>query len=891
MKYYVCLFKKFNNYFNRIIKGYATLSEYQTAVGTGNFYLYANEVNYNPADNVSTELIINDCPFDADYLVYLNDNLAIVSRWFILETVKTRNGQYKHLLRRDVIYEYHNELMSAPVYVQKGMLSDGDPFILNSEGMSFNEIKTRETLLKDRSNSSWAVIYLAKNATPTSITVQVPSEDIVYVTLANIASEVGISEQALANLMNIGGGENIPAFFTNDIEFRFGLRYFGVFNLKIQLFFDGSMNKKYGQTPYALSWNKPLYEAPVKELGQVGMSRVFDALAAAKDTILPEMGTWTEREYLTYEQYNILQRYEGQIVLYNGGYYKFSINAKEYKEDDKIVGPQIYTAFSSVATVLNSLSIPQNTLQNDGEMSLRTKSTRAYLTLKNIAFDDTVPSAELEITSQRNTILDKAYDMIAINVDPVFMGNAGLAGNYALKMALAIAKDLDAYVYDVQLLPYCPMPELLTSDGQLNLDEATEHVDYDYIVSTGPFRARHVMLDSEWTIVDNGDNTVTATYTWANAYPLLTQDFVESYDARNPDLVSNVTLTKNGRNIEVSLTAASAEDVYDAMMTIYAQYNFIGGSATGPTGIVLYPKSADFTAYIDRSLSLTDSVKVESQCNKYRLVSPNYQGMFEFNVAKNGGTVSHFMADCTYKPYTPYIKVTPAFSYMYGTDYGDNRGLLCGGDFSLSRFTSAWESYQLNNKNYQNIFNREIQSLDLEQTLTMRTQIVGASVGTITGGVAGATTGAMASGSWIGAIVGGVVGTAGSALGGAIDTDMLARRQRDEKSLAIDKFNYQLGNIKALPYTLTKVGAFDINSKIWPFLEFYTCTAEEKQALENKILYESMTVMRIDYFGTYWNAFDAPRYFKGELIRNEEIAEDNHILEAIYTELLKGVFI
>ena len=67
---------------------------------------------------------------------------------------------------------------------------------------------------------------------------------------------------------------------------------------------------------------------------------------------------------------------------------------------------------------------------------------------------------------------------------------------------------------------------------------------------------------------------------------------------------------------------------------------------------------------------------------------------------------------------------------------------------------------------------------------------------------------------------------------------------------------------------------------------------EEKDALENKIHYESMTVMRI---GTLQNFINFPdgelHYFKGSLIRNDDIADDSHIVEAIYEELLKGVYI
>ena len=122
-------------------------------------------------------------------------------------------------------------------------------------------------------------------------------------------------------------------------------------------------------------------------------------------------------------------------------------------------------------------------------------------------------------------------------------------------------------------------------------------------------------------------------------------------------------------------------------------------------------------------------MKVDSNCDLYRLVSGNYQGSFEFNLAKNGGSVSFFTAYCTYKPYTPFIKVCPAFNFLYGADFNDNIGLICAGDYSLPRVSSAWQSYQLNNKNYQNIFNRDIQHLEKEQDIQMREQLASGALG------------------------------------------------------------------------------------------------------------------------------------------------------------------
>ena len=79
--------------------------------------------------------------------------------------------------------------------------------------------------------------------------------------------------------------------------------------------------------------------------------------------------------------------------------------------------------------------------------------------------------------------------------------------------------------------------------------------------------------------------------------------------------------------------------------------------------------------------------------------------------------------------------------------------------------------------------------------------------------------------------------------------------------------------------------------KYFHFLEYYTCSDKELEAFKSKIKYESMTVMRIGTLNEYMGFNGELNYFKGSLIRNDEIADDTHILNAIYEELLKGVYI
>lgn len=906
MKYFVYLLKGYNNYFNRIIKGYETIAEYLAELGAGNYFLYSKEVNYNPADNVSTKLVMNDCPFEPDYLIYVDDQSNIISRWFVMETVKTRQGQFEHTLRRDVIYDYHEGLLSSPVYVQKGMLQDNDPFILNSEGMSFNEIKTEETLLKDNTKSAWVVAYVAKDTFVGAPNVQVPDETILdYTTLEEIAQENNIDIDVLIALFDGATHKYISGTFTFKAWANF------LDNSALELYISSYRDTDFNSVGYQQGpdWHTPTSDCFAKIGGQAvnweynlktnqAAGKLFsDALDNHINDIKELWPSFTGDNFVSAELIAKLQNVNKPIFI-NGLYKRIKITAltsREAKYSLPITG--------DLGTIINQFASAWNATQSDPELQLtdisggtfflnNVKETDFTAVLETITDSSDIPSVEITFSSTHNVINDQVYDMIAMPYNDIEVEGANITsnGSVAQKIAQALAIKETEKIYDVQLLPYCPFPEAISSNG-ITIDNLTEHQDYDFILRHNAVLTESKNIDrSEYSVIPQPDG-IMATYTWSPALGDMISPGILNfgYQAQRPNL-GTVTMTRieGTDTFEIIVNCEDLTALNKILVSVWVEYK---SNRTVNESVVLYPKKSSFSVNIEHQLSLRDSMKIESQCNKYRLVSPNYQGSFDFNVAKNGGSCSGFIAECTYKPYSPYIKVVPQFSYLYGTNFGDARGLICGGDFSLPRLNSAWEQYEFQNKNYQNIFNREIQSLDLEQSIEQRMRAVSGGVGILTGGVAGAAGGAMASGNWIGAVVGGVAGTAGSAIGFGLDMDYLARQQRDQRTLAIDKFNYQLGNIKALPYTITKVGTFDINSKIWPFIEYYTCTEQEKTALENKILFESMTVMRIGYVRDYYGIFGEPRYFKGELIRNTELAEDNHIFEAIYAELLKGVYI
>ena len=326
-------------------------------------------------------------------------------------------------------------------------------------------------------------------------------------------------------------------------------------------------------------------------------------------------------------------------------------------------------------------------------------------------------------------------------------------------------------------------------------------------------------------------------------------------------------------------------------------------TTTMPDGTVAVLKSAEgvartflfwitkpnFSFAVSDMIAYSSEPKIQNETQFCRLNSPNFSASFDFSIAKNKG-VDYWQVDCSYKPYQPYIHVAPNWRGLYGSDFNDARGLICTGDFSIDLMTDKWQEYQIQNKNYNEIFNRQIQSLDLQQSIAKRQDIFGAVAGSLSGAMSGATTGALAGG-LPGAIGGGIAGLGISAVGGVMDIIDSQKLRADARSSQFDMFNYQLGNVKALPNTLTKVSTYNINNKIYPFYEIYEATPEEIGALRQQLNWRGYNLGIIGQLSDFQVE---GKYFKGKLIRLEEVHDvslgDNHLLENYNSELQQGIY-
>ena len=383
-----------------------------------------------------------------------------------------------------------------------------------------------------------------------------------------------------------------------------------------------------------------------------------------------------------------------------------------------------------------------------------------------------------------------------------------------------------------------------------------------------------------------------------------------------------ITMSKSlALNLASKLSSELGSFIYDIQLLPYCPIKnlMIGGYITpkfhgdnydvkqsGKTvGVVIWGSQAQFSFTKKIAVSGTKKVmnpieyKTESETELYRLCAPNYSGSFDWNPYKNDTKFPEtreitVTVDCTYRPYTPYIHITPLKGYMYGGEFGDSRGLICGGDYSLTQLNSAWTNYQINNKNYQNIFDRQVSHLDFYQNIDRVQSILNIGSARFQGAAMGASMGAKAGGPVgmaIGAGVGATAGT-GASIADAIVSEL---ERKEDKNYMVSMYNFQLGNIQAMPYSLTKVSALSNNYKFWPFIETYKASQQEIDSMGKKLSYEGMLLSVISDIYTSVKATpvsSAPgKYVKGNFITLEQLADDTHMALDLNNELSKGLYI
>lgn len=860
----------YNNYYNRLVKRLGTVAEY-TALGSDVVLGNIPGVNFIPNDFVNTSQVVNWKGKDPDYVLVV-ENDEIVSRWFVVETRRTTMGQLELTLHRDLVVDFYNETIQAPCFIEKATIRDPETndLIFNNEQMSYNQIKTKETLLTDQSEIPWICVYAARysgdagdaNREVTEFDLKVIKDNVTIAKVFN--SQTDFNNWILKKAADAG----TPGESKVNITQMTGQHI--IFEVK-----TGINNYEF----YSAPWTRTATNATIGTYTDYGTSA----------TKLPDTpgfesecgkGSSTAKDYTVNDvKLTAAQLKAGTDYLFPGGVASDDFTAKFCAKagigNDSTLWDEIHSYANAYVKVNVGGGVVKyyKVIAGNVVRSTSTKTLGWSLTSGNYPVKDDL--GELFITMINNM---DSYTKWRSTANWPYKG-LGYSPGQKYPTITYTSDKISVSLQDV------------TSqfvEQQVKIEKARYHLTdspYDMFVLPYPINGKRVLLNnslkSGWTSV-YADASLSERF----ANQILAQyagDSGSIYDAQilpYCPLVNSTIHTASDGTIQIDLMDSDSQ-AYTAI--------------TESGKVVGYIYHASVSSF-SRSIQLKDPIvikdwKVESECDMYRICSPNYNGVFEFNAAMNGG-VTTMNVQCTYRPFNPYIKVFPAWGRLYGENFSpdnyDARGLICGGDFSLPVVTSAWETYERQNKNYQAQFDRQIQNMRVNNAIAREQEKWSLLAGTVQGGAVGAGAGMMIGGGW-GAVIGGAAGALMSGLAGGKDRQLNEMARQEQIKYAKDMFGFQLGNIQALPQSLSKSVAYTIDNKYFPFLEYYTCSDIEKKALRNKIKYNGMTVGVIGTIAEYM--LEEPSYIKGQLIRIEDIQEDYHILSALADEINMGVFI
>ena len=190
------------------------------------------------------------------------------------------------------------------------------------------------------------------------------------------------------------------------------------------------------------------------------------------------------------------------------------------------------------------------------------------------------------------------------------------------------------------------------------------------------------------------------------------------------------------------------------------------------------------------------------------------------------------------------------------------------------------------------MFNRQIENMEFQNRMGRIQDTANMVAGAVSAGSSGFMGSMMTGNIGVASAIGGVAGVASFGAGLA---DMYFNQKSRNEALDYtkDMFALTLDNIKALPNSLTRISSLNNNNKIWPFIEVYEATDEEKTALRNKIVYNGMTINRIDTISNIYSNKPSTinlGYFKAKVIRLPEEQEDFDLANELAAEINKGVY-
>lgn len=185
-KYSLVFIQGFNQRENRIYRKFSDLYEYIAIDGLQ--WRSEDVVNFPIGDFLECDYIYGPLDIIPDYVIV---GPGVIARYFVTKITHVSGSQYSYHLVRDVLADYDSWLSDPAIIHRASEIPVSYDFAKYKKDMQLSQVKTSETLLKDRPDGrGWIVGYLTKNLITANSSVKVTKTPTAYSSVVDDVSSL-----------------------------------------------------------------------------------------------------------------------------------------------------------------------------------------------------------------------------------------------------------------------------------------------------------------------------------------------------------------------------------------------------------------------------------------------------------------------------------------------------------------------------------------------------------------------------------------------------------------------------------------------------------------------------------------------------------------------------
>lgn len=282
---------------------------------------------------------------------------------------------------------------------------------------------------------------------------------------------------------------------------------------------------------------------------------------------------------------------------------------------------------------------------------------------------------------------------------------------------------------------------------------------------------------------------------------------------------------------------------------------------------------------------------IDKESQMIRLSSPSFGSSMDITPFLNGG-VNEIKVKLSAKPLGSIIYCQTNYGGIYGQNFDDKRGFIINEDFGISRLDNAWVNYKYQNRNFINSFNRQMESVELNNYYMREADRLALERGDTEAKALARQNTASEWGMFdnlllgIPSLIGGSTHQSNQQYKDAVklDTQMNEALRQDNVALQKELFNNNLGNIKAITPTISKLDTLDVLNMYSIVVEIYGCTDVEEEYILSYYDNNGENIGTIGKFENYLGLVVSGKIIQSNNYSQVELKELNKRLEGgIYT--------